>query len=210
MMFLLLLQITIKAILRPNRWILSLFLIIALSPVNAQVNSIYQVNQKGDSSLTPYYIDNVCQAVRSHEESEKLAISRLEELILTAAGTSRIDSNSSSKTLRWHKKFGSQLICDSTKNYPNGSFLEQMVLSNFREFANLIGPNNHLTLETHIEKPDHPDNLFNFVDSLRLELEARHDNRRFEFQQDEAWRNIMFFYFLFSEYKINYDAELKK
>ncbi|MEM6525053.1 MAG: hypothetical protein AAF693_14720 [Bacteroidota bacterium] len=80
------------------------------------------------------------------------------------------------------------------------NFLRLVVISNFRAFANIIGPKNRLPLDFDLVDPVDSLNIYDFVNNRRIEIEARYDDKRFEFQQDEEWRNLMFFYFLFSEF----------
>jgi len=190
----------------------STFLYCALFTFVAHLSTaqnIYTV-QKGDSALTMSFIESACAAARKHIETEPGKPFLLEQLILNASGASFKKENTASKTFTWHSKYGAQIQCTATNDYPAGNFLRQIVYSGFRDFANIVGPKNRLSLNLHQKDPYDSLSLFEFVDEHRIEIENRHKNNRFEFQQDEEWRNIMFFYFLFSEYKINYDAHLKE
>ncbi len=171
--------------------------------------NIYTVEQ-GDSTLSPSFVTTICAAARNHMETEPGKPHLLEQLILNAAEADFNQESTSSKTYSWHSKYGKEIFCPATGTYPAGNFLRQVVYSDFRDFANIIGPKNRLALNLLQQDPYDSLNMFDFVDERRLEIEASHKNKRFEFQQDETWRNIMFFYFLFSEYKINYDAHLKE
>ena len=78
-----------------------------------------------------------------------------------------------------------------------------VVQSNFRDFANIIGPNNRLSLNLELKDVNDQMTLLEYVNKRRIDIEKSYNDKRFEFQQDDEWRNIMFFYFLFSEYSIN-------
>lgn len=171
--------------------------------------NIYIINN-GDSTLSPKFVKSMCIAARNHLETEPGKPFLLEQLILDASGASFNQENTPNKTLPWHSKFGGDILCESSDKYPAGNFLRQIVYSGYRDFANIIGPKNRLSLNLHQKDSYDSLSMFEFVDKHRIEIEKRHNNNRFEFQQDEEWRNIMFFYFLFSEYKINYDAHLKE
>lgn len=193
-----------------NKLLLIILFLGLLPMLKAQSNDpIYHI-KRGDSTLSEAFVNELCTAARYPETNPTDENTKLEELILKAAGTSYSDSLSSVKTNKWYLKYGLNVSCPADSLFPQGNFLRQVVHSNFREFANLIGPNRALELNV-LAKTD-ADNLslYEYTNELRKVLEAKHDNRRFEFQQDEEWRNIMFFYFLFSEYKINYEQNLEK
>ncbi len=155
-----------------------------------------------DSSLTKEFVTELCIAARNKTRTKK-GHSYLEQLINRAIHTFQQDSTQQISSLKWHKKFASQCCCEKTKTFEEGDFIRQVVQSNFREFANIIGPNNRLSLHLSSKDPRDGFNIFEYVNSKRISLEEKHKNKRFEFQQDEEWRNIMFFYFLFSEFSIN-------
>ncbi|MDX1629283.1 MAG: hypothetical protein R3345_11325 [Fulvivirga sp.] len=186
---------------------LYLFLLcyIVVFPLNAQ--SIYKIND-GDTVLAKSFINELCAAARNQQEN-KTGPTKFEKLILQAANTHRKAPLSGTKTQKWHSQYADQIYCEANDNYPAGGLARQLIYSNNRSLANLIGPKNRLALDLTHKDPQDSLNVFQFIDRELARLEARHDNRRFEFQQDKDWRNMMFFYFLFSEYRINYDAELK-
>ena len=132
-------------------------------------------------------------------------ITYLEQLINEAAGTHRGDSLQSQKTLSWDRRHIHALYCAAEGRHEAGDLIRQAIKSDFREFANIIGPNRHLTLDLFAPDPHDSLNSFEYIDARRQLYEARHNNDRAKFQQDEDWRKIMFYYFLFSEYKVNYD-----
>lgn len=155
-----------------------------------------------DSTLTSEFIRELCEAART-KAGEGKAPSYLEQLINKAAGTYYKDSNQHTLSLKWHKKYAVECMCEEKKKFERGDFIRQTVQSNFREFANIIGPNNRLALDLSFRDPIDSLNVFDYVNAKRIALEEKHKNQRFEFQQDKKWRNIMFFYFLFSEFSIN-------
>lgn len=180
------------------------FLLLSQPLLKAQVEpeEVYII-QSGDSTLSKKYVAALCIAARTKAGAERPGLpSDLEALIVLAAGTGYMDADQPAKSLKWHRKFGQQCYCNATENYPEGSILRQVVHSNFREFANIVGPNNRLSLDLQQTDPDGL-NIFEYINKQRIDIEASYDNKRFEFQQDEKWRNIMFFYFLFSEYRVN-------
>ncbi|ELR73617.1 hypothetical protein C900_02702 [Fulvivirga imtechensis AK7] len=173
--------------------------------VKAQISTsgIYKI-KNGDSTLAPTFIKALCKAAREKTGADNPGTpSTLESLVIMAAGTGYLDEDQPEKSMRWHSKFGSQCQCEATEEFPAGDFLRQVVHSNYRDFANLVGPNNRLSLDLSLKGPNDDLTIFDYINQIRIDIEASHDNRRFEFQQDEAWRNIMFFYFLFSEYRVN-------
>lgn len=147
-----------------------------------------------DSVLTEGFIKSICQAIESQEFSDGKYV--LENLIQSASSGFGPDST---KTRLWHSRFGNQCLCPNKEGvYSN--FLRMVVLTNFRGFANHIGPKNRTSLDFELKDPSDSLNIYDFVNSLRKKIEAEHEDKRFEFQQDERWRNLMFFYFLFSEF----------
>ncbi|MEL7001870.1 MAG: hypothetical protein AAFN93_03950 [Bacteroidota bacterium] len=160
--------------------------------------------QGNDSSLSRMFIQELCQAARTKSGWDaNFSRSDLETLILMAAGTDLQDSLKATKTKKWHSKFGRQCQCGEQLEFPKGDFLRQVVHSNFRAFANRVGPNNDLALDLTQKSPVDNLTIYQYVNKERKRLEAKHHDLRFEFQQDEEWRNIMFFYFLFAEFSIN-------
>jgi len=195
----------------PSKWTKTLLLsplIFVLQATQAQAQ-IYTVIT-GDSILSAPFVTKICHAARYHEEKEAGGPEKLEQLILEASNADFNGKNTPRKTFKWYNKFGNQAYCKADDTYPAGNFIRQAILSNYRDFANIIGPKNRLTLNLKLKDSHDNLNVFEFVDKRIAQLEEKHDNRRFEFQQDEEWQNMMFFYFLFSEYKINYDAKLKE
>lgn len=157
-----------------------------------------------NSKLSAKFVDALCDAARKARESDNsFAPSELEALIIMAASTGMDDSLKADKVKRWHARYGRQCQCEASKNFPKGSFLRQVVHSNYRSFANKVGPRNELPLNLSLKGPHDDLTIYEYINQERIRLEAKHHDKRFEFQQDEDWRNIMFFYFLFSEYSIN-------
>ncbi|MBL6445230.1 hypothetical protein JMN32_02850 [Fulvivirga sp. 29W222] len=155
-----------------------------------------------DSTLSEKFVEALCKAARTRSGEGRPGLpSDLEALIVLAAGTGFSDHDQPQKSLSWHQKFGRYCHCKSTDEFPAGSFLRQAVNANFREFANIVGPNNRLSLDL-LQTDADSLNIFEYINKQRIDIEASHNNKRFEFQQDEKWKNIMFFYFLFSEYRV--------
>ncbi|UII29983.1 hypothetical protein LVD17_16925 [Fulvivirga ulvae] len=165
-------------------------------------HEVYAINA-GDSTLSEKFIEAICLAARTKSGSDRPGLpSHLEALIILAAGTGYHDADQSQKSLRWHRKFGNSCYCSGSCKFPEGNILRQVVHADFREFANIVGPNNRLSLD--LLQPDATDglNIFEYINKERIDIEASHNDKRFEFQQDERWKNLMFFYFLFSEYRV--------
>lgn len=184
----------------------SLIFVLQATQAHGQIYTI----KNGDSILSAAFVTQLCHAARYPKETKTGGPEKLEQLILSASNADFNEENTPSKTFRWHNQFGNQAYCKADDTYPPGNFIRQAILSNYRDFANIIGPKNRLTLNLKLKDPHDHLNIFEFVDKRIAQLEEKHDNRRFEFQQDKEWQNMMFFYFLFSEYKINYDAKLKE
>lgn len=191
-----------------NSWIKTGLFILLLASLprlaNAQYiepREVYTINS-GDSTLSEKFVKALCQAARTKSGSERPGLpSDLEALIVLAAGTGYYDSDQPQKSLRWHNQYGSSCRCPASEDFPAGSILRQVVHANFREFANIVGPNNRLSLDL-LQTDADGLNIFEYINKLRMEIEASHNDKRFEFQQDEKWKDIMFFYFLFSEYRV--------
>jgi len=120
-----------------------------------------------------------------------------------AAGTELEDSLKAIKVKQWHSQYGMQCQCKEKDGFPKGDFLRQVVHSNFKSFANRVGPKNDLSLDLSLKSPIDSLTIYEYVNKERKRLEAKHNDQRFEFQKDEDWRKIMFFYFLFSEFSVN-------
>ncbi|MTI28356.1 hypothetical protein [Fulvivirga kasyanovii] len=191
-----------------NYWIKAglFILLLAVLPQMAcaqyvEPHEVYTVTS-GDSTLSKKFIKALCEAARTKSGAERPGLpSDLEALIVLAAGTGYNDADQPQKSLKWHEKYGSSCYCPASKNFPEGSILRQVVHANFREFANIVGPNNRLTLDL-LQTDADGLNIFEYINKRRMEIEASHNDKRFEFQQDEQWKDVMFFYFLFSEYRV--------
>lgn len=153
--------------------------------------------------LTNEFINELCIAAREHTGNEDAGPSKLEELINYAAGAIYNEKDQPLLSYKWHTKYGVQCYCEGTTKFKKGDIIRQVVQSNYREFANIIGPNNRLSLNLELIDPNDSLTVLEYVNQERKRLEKEHNDKRFEFQQDEEWRNIMFFYFLFSEFSIN-------
>lgn len=156
-----------------------------------------------NEQLSQEFIQEVCRAASDPTLRPSTGPSYLEKLINRAAGTSYKDSLQPEFVRKWHAKYAKGLTCPATDFFSGGDFLRLVVTTNFREFANLVGPTNRLPLDLSFVDPKDSLTIFEFVNQKRIHLEEKHHGKRFEFQQDEEWKNIMFFYFLFSEYNIN-------
>lgn len=163
-------------------------------------HNIYEITGN-DSILTAAFIKKICRAIKQKGKLDNGQM-EAESLILKAADVSTKDTIQATKSIAWHNKYGNQCYCEAKDDFLEGNFLRQMVYADFRRFANIIGLHNRLPLDLTLKDSKDGRTIYKFINDLRLELEAGHDNRRFEFQQDEEWRNVMFFYFLFSEYSI--------
>ncbi|QSE96933.1 hypothetical protein [Fulvivirga lutea] len=172
---------------------------IVVSATYAQEVTIYTP----ENNLTDQFVASLCDAARNPPPSDQLAPSKLELLIIQAAGTEFQAEDQAAKSLEWHKKYAEQCYCSQTEKFEKGGILRQVVQSNFREFANIVGPNNRLSLYLEFKDPHDGMTILEYINNKRISIEKAHDDKRFEFQQDEEWRNIMFFYFLFSEFSIN-------
>ncbi|MEM9389448.1 MAG: hypothetical protein AAGA02_03180 [Bacteroidota bacterium] len=148
-----------------------------------------------DSTLTTPFVKALCQSVITRARYKGKF--ELENLIVEAAANERPDSL---KTVKWHSKYGNECMCPATEDFEQMNFLRLIVLSNFRDFANLIGPGNRVALDFNLLDSSDSLNIYDFVNTLRKSIESSYDDKRFEFQQDERWKNVMFFYFLFSEF----------
>ncbi|MTI20117.1 hypothetical protein E1176_03720 [Fulvivirga sp. RKSG066] len=176
-------------------------------PCHAQYGRIYL---DPDSTISPQFIKTLCHTVRYDHEMKPGSPLPTEKLILVASGAHYKREETPEISKRWHNQHGAEIYCEVDENYPAGDFLRQIILSNNRDFANIVGPKNRLSLDLEVKDPRDQLNIYEFIDQQLAIVEDRYDNDRAQFQQDEGWRNMMFFYFLFSEYKINYDAEIKE
>jgi len=195
-----------------NRWIKLAIILVITTVGHAQIiifKEIYIV-ENGDSVLTKKFITEACEAARYPLDPLPGKPFLLEQLILKASNSTFKSDSTPVKTNRWFKHHGQQCHCEADEKYPAGNLLRQVVLSDYREFANIIGPNKRLALDLYVKDKADGLNIFQFVDKKLQLIEGSHDNDREAFQKDEKWKNIMFFYFLFSEYKINYGAQLKE
>lgn len=182
-----------------------ILLFLGVSKGFAQIDEsdIYLV-RANDSTLSKKFIQEICKAARTRSgDNNTNGFSDLEALIIMAANTGPTDSTKAAKAKKWHTRFGKYCQCDAHENFPKGDFLRQVVHSNYRSFANKVGPYNELSLDLNLRSPIDDLTIYEYINQERIRLEAKHDNRRFEFQQDEEWRNTMFFYFLFAEYSVN-------
>ncbi len=174
--------------------------VVGVRPLFSQVNiTIYTKNNK----LTTAFVAKLCAAARYKIGVEKIGPTDLESDIIFAAGTIYGAEDQAELSFKWHTKYGSQCQCPANGEFEAGDILRQVVNSNFREFANIIGPKNRLPLDLSLKDPVDGMTILEYINNQRVLLEKKHDNDRSKFQEDIKWRNIMFFYFLFSEYSIN-------
>lgn len=188
-----------------TKYLLLALPLLLLSPVlTAQVEptDIYII-KSGDSTLSPQFVAALCKAARLETLDDEFPPGPLEEIIIRAAGTAYMDPDQPVKSLQWHKRFGKECYCEAKGKYPAGDILRQVVYSNYRKFADIVGPRKRLPLDLNLRDPNDNLTIYEYIDEKRMKLEAKHDNKRFEFQKDEEWRNIMFFFFIFSEYRVN-------
>lgn len=160
------------------------------------------VYTEGDK-LTAAFVAKLCSAARYQLGVENIGPTELENDILFAAGTTYGAEDVAELSLKWHTKYGNQCQCPANDDFEAGDILRQMVNSNFREFANIIGPKNRLPLNLALKDPVDGMTILEYINNQRVLLEKKYNNDRSKFQEDLKWRNIMFFYFLFSEYSIN-------
>ena len=178
------------------------FLICFLANGSFSQNIDYPIyNTKGQ--LSSQFINAICQAARSKQKISNSFVTELEVLISEAAGINHKSEELPEVSFKWFTKYGKQCHCAADKNFEEGNVLRQVVQADFREFANIIGPNNRLSLNLDLKDEKDGLTILEYVNKRRIDIEKSHSDKRFEFQQDDAWRNIMFFYFLFSEYSIN-------
>ncbi|MTI38738.1 hypothetical protein [Fulvivirga lutimaris] len=181
------------------KWVVLLCFVFSISYSQDTDYPIY----KTTNQLSPQFINALCQAARTKQKVDNSFTSQLEVLISEAAGINYKSEELPETSFKWFTKYGDQCHCPSDENFEEGNILRQVVQANFREFANIIGPNNRLSLNLEMKDAKDGLTLLEYVNKCRIDIEKSHNDKRFEFQQDEEWRNIMFFYFLFSEYSIN-------
>ncbi len=155
------------------------------------------------NQLSEQFINSLCKAARTKETINTTSTSLLEVLISEAVGIDYKKEELPEVSFKWFTKYGDQCFCPTFEEFEGGNLLRLVVQSNFRDFANIIGPNNRLPLNLELKDVNDQMTLLEYVNKRRIDIEKSYDDKRFEFQQDEEWRNIMFFYFLFSEYSIN-------
>jgi len=157
----------------------------------------------GDSLLTEEFVKQLCLSLREKSESMPGYPSYFEQLLNLAAGAHYRFQTQRARVLDWWKTFTNQCVCQRQGNkFPEGGLLKQLVHADFRDLANIIGPNGRLTLD--LEMPDPVDGLdiLSYVKKTRSEREARFDNNRKRFQNDETWKTMSFFLMLFTEYDV--------
>jgi hypothetical protein len=181
------------------KWVIPLCFILNSSFCQNLAYPIY----KAKDQLSPQFISAICTAARTKQKTANSFVTELEVLISEAAGIKYKSEELPEISFKWFTKYGSQCHCPSDENFEEGNILRQVVQADFRGFANIIGPNNRLSLNLEMKDAKDGLTLLEYVNKKRIDIEKSHNDKRFEFQQDEEWRNIMFFYFLFSEYSIN-------
>lgn len=157
----------------------------------------------GDSLLTDEFVKQLCLSLREKLESMPGYPSYFEQLLNLAAGAHYKFPNQRARVLEWWKRFSHQCVCQRQRNkFPEGGLLKQIVHADFRDLANIIGPNGRLTLD--LERPDPVDglNILSYVRKARSEREAHFENNRKRFQNDETWKTMSFFFMLFTEYDV--------
>ena len=155
----------------------TLLLLIILTTCHCTLAQRLKVYQ-ADSSLSNEFVTALCDASRHRTMVAGGNITYLEQLINEAAGTHRGDSLQSQKTLSWHKRHIHALYCAAEGRHEAGDLIRQAIKSDFREFANIIGPNRHLTLDLFAPDPHDSLNSFEYIDTRRQLYEARHNNDR--------------------------------
>ena len=163
-------------------------------------NEMYQV-YKGDTIMRDDFVLRICEAARKKTGQERYH-SDLEKLISSAAFTAPGEDDQQLKVARWWKEFGIQCYCPRKRKFPGGNFMRQVFHADFRLFANIIGPGDRLTLDIDLPDPSDGLTLFEYINQQRIAREDHFDNNRGKFQKDKQWQSFIFFFMLFSEYKI--------
>lgn len=156
---------------------------------------------QSDSSLTQDFIEEVCSAARNKTGSgDPNNASELEKLLNKAAGTEFKAPGQTNKLGAWWKEYAHQIHCRKEKGFPEGGLLRQIVFADFRSFANHIGPNGRLALDLELKDPVDSLTILEFVTKEREKIESEYP--REEFQKNNTWKKLIFYYMLFTEYKV--------
>ncbi len=173
----------------------------------AQQSDIYII-ENGDSSLNETFVAQLCEAARTHANSDDPNVpSDFERLLNAGAGTEFKAEGQKEKVFNWWTRFGSDCHCEKQKRkFPAGNVLRQVVHSDFRAIVNYLGPHGRLSLN--LQMPDSEDglNILQWVTQQRDVVQEKYNNERLRFQKDKNWRRIIFYYMLFTEYQVQRDV----
>jgi len=160
-------------------------------------------NVSDDSLLTDEFVKQLCLSLREKPESRPGYPSYFEQLLNLAAGAHYRFPTQRAQVSGWWKRFSHQCVCQKQRNkFPEGGLLKQIVHADFRDLANIIGPNGRLTLDLEIPDPVDGLDILSYVKRARNEREAYFENNRKRFQNDETWKTMTFFLMLFTEYDV--------
>ena len=157
----------------------------------------------GDSLLADEFVRQLCLSLQEKSGSMASYPSYFEQLLNLAAGAHYRFPTQRAKVLAWWKRFSNQCVCQRQRNkFPEGGLLKQIVHADFRDLANIIGPNGRLTLDLEITDPVDGLDILSYVIKVKDEREAHFENNRKRFQNDGTWKTMIFFMMLFTEYDV--------
>ena len=161
---------------------------------------MYDINGT-DTVLKKDFIEKICQAARNKTGEEQYH-TELEKLVSTAALTSPGAPEQQQNVAEWWKNYGISCQCPATKKFPEGNFLRQTFHSDFRLFSNIVGPEGRLSIDLDLLDPSDGLTLLEYINRYREKIEEKYDHNRKKFQKDKEWQAFIFFFMLYSEYRI--------
>ena len=191
----------------PLRFALLAIVFFVIFNVRGQAPDLIIYN--ADSSLSREFLDEICQAVQARTDIDVSdQPTKFESLISIAAGTYYKSFEQPLKIKNWWLKYKNQCNCEEYKRFEAGHLLEQLIAADFRNAANLIGPNGRLDLA--LEVP-YSGNVTTVLQYSRMQIdiiEEKYNYQRIKFQKNKNWKRLMFYLMLFTEYQVQYEVKM--
>jgi len=188
---------------------LVLFSIIFFLILKVQGQSPDPLIYNADSSLSRGFLDEICSAVRSRADIDLPGQpTKFESLISMAAGTGYKSTEQPVKIKNWWLKYKNQCNCGENKKIDAGHLLEQLIAADFRNAANLIGPNGRLDLALEVPYSGNGTTVLQYS-RIQLDIiEEKYNHERIRFQKNKNWKRLMFYFMLFTEYQVQYEVKM--
>ena len=168
-------------------------------------NSIYDSKQ----NLSVNFLNKLCTSIRIKEETIQQQ-TEFERLLNIAAQTSHLDSLQPVMIRNWFLKNRKQCECPAAKKLESGHLIEWIIAVDFRDAANLIGPNGRLNLALETPYSNSEITALQYTRNQLDLIETKFNHDRLKFQKNKDWKRFIFYFMLFTEYKVQYEVKMEE